>query len=119
MDKILEFVSQLGDFAGYVAVILAVTQLLKDAVFTGVKGFGVQLMSFLIAVAIAFVGAWSNVGVFQPAHGMVSELWYALLIMALGGTLVANGASTYPKIQRVLQAFFRIFKIPLLPDKRK
>jgi hypothetical protein len=55
-----------------------------------------------------------DIGIFGQYHGSVGDYWYALIAIGAVTALGAMGASTLPKLQNLLNAFFKAIGLPVI-----
>lgn len=119
MENINEFIELLDNFAGFVTVVVAITEFLKGSLFKGLSDFGAQLLSWGIAICVGFLASWISIGMFEEFHGQLQEFWWVLLITGFLGGLVANGVYDVKPIRALLKAILNLIPgINLLPDKK-
>lgn len=116
IESLIDLVKSFDTLAGVVAIIIFVTQFLKDKVFGELKGFGAQLVSWIVAIAIVFIGVFFNLGFLESLHGQLDTFWYIPILIGLASGLVANGVFNLKPIKVLLKAIFRLIGIKVLPE---
>lgn len=87
--------SYFATLAAFVAAVIAVTQFVKKT-FLKTSGFWTVAMSWIVAVALAFVGWMLQYGIFAGLQ------WYWALIYALAAGLIGNGIMSESIINALL-----------------
>jgi hypothetical protein len=118
-SSITDLVKLFGDLAGIVAIIVFVTQFLKDKVFDELKGTGAQILSWVIGIAASFIGTFLNIGMFEVVHGQLATLWYVPIVIGFFSGLVSNGVFDLSLARKIVKAIFKIVGIKVLPEMDK
>lgn len=102
----IDISSYFGSLAGAAGLVVILTGYINTK--TKATGFVAQLVSWLVAFGVAFVGQQKAIGVFADTN----ILWTAINGLAVG--LIANGMFSIDLIQSVL-VFIKAKKAPTTP----
>lgn len=101
---------------GLAALVVALTQLLKNWLNKGQKRWVSHLLSFVTSLVcctvVMLIGAYSGIGIFAAFCMTCVSSWFMFVGTVLGCTGIANGLWTYDFVQKILEW------IKLLPKKQ-
>jgi len=99
----IDFSTYFGSLMMMASAVTLITGWINTHV-TQLSGWKAQLLSWGVSIALAFVGAWKGLGLFQEADVLNT------IINGVGVGLVANGVFSVEFVQQIL-AFLKAKKI--------
>lgn len=96
----LPFENYFISISAIVVLVVPITEWLKKLLKA--TGFGAQVISWLVSIALCFVGWAFKLGMFETIN-----TWWVVLLYGLGTGLAANGVFDIELIQTILEKIFK------------